>query len=80
MTYAEAEADTKIVGSILPDGRGGRIMYLTFGEGSTRISFHVNDTMFLDKLANEAERLCREFVGDVPVAGEPLDLCEGSIR
>ena len=71
MTYAEAEADTKIEGSILLDGRGEKIMYMTFGEGSTRVTFHVNDTAFLDKLANEAERLTREFIGDVPPL-EPL--------
>ena len=63
--YSEAEADTKIEGYIL-DSASGRHIYLTFGEGSTRVTLHVNDTAFLDKLANEAERLCREYVGDVP--------------
>jgi hypothetical protein len=31
-----------------------------------RMTFIVNDPVFLDKLSNEADRLCREFVGDVP--------------
>lgn len=69
--YSEAEADTKVEGSILTTETGARHVYLTLGTGSTRITLHVNDTAFLDKLANEAERLTREFIGDVPPL-EPL--------
>lgn len=42
-----------------------RVMYLEIGESPYAVTF-MPDPEFLDKLANEAERLCREFVGDVP--------------
>lgn len=71
-TYSEVEADTRVEGSILIVGTDARReMYLTVGEGSSRNTFHVVDPIFLDRLSNEAERLCREFVGDIPPL-EPL--------
>jgi hypothetical protein len=52
----------------------GPTMYLKVeGEGNDLV-FIARDTDFFDKLANEAERLVREFVGDVPVADEPLHM------
>ena len=65
-TYTTVYASTPVEGSILIVGDQGRVMYLTIGNGAERLTIQPRDAAFLDKLANEAERLCREFVGDVP--------------
>ena len=65
-TYSVVDENTPVEGSILYIEGQGRVMYLTIGTGSERCTLQPSDPAFLDKLANEAERLCREFVGDVP--------------
>lgn len=45
------------------------VAFLVITEGAQSVTIITRDPAFLDKLSNEAERLCREFVGDVP---EPL--------
>lgn len=62
-------AKTRAFGSILTTGSGDRFMRLTVGEekyAGTRVEFLISDPEFLDYISNEGERLCREFVGDVP--------------
>lgn len=44
------------------------VAFLVITEGAQSVTMIVRDPAFLDKLANEAERLCRELVGDVPPA------------
>ena len=65
-TYIEVDEHTRVEGTILDVPGVGLRMYLTIGTGSERCTLQPSDPAFLDKLANEAERLCREFVGDVP--------------
>ncbi len=65
-TYSVVDENTPVEGSILYIEGQGLVMYLTIGEGSTRLTIQPRDAAFLDKLSNEADRLCREFVGDVP--------------
>jgi hypothetical protein len=67
---------TEVTAEILEVGDDERrVMYLTVGPrwSPCRATFIIEGTDFLDKLANEAERLVREFVGDVPPL-EPLRL------
>lgn len=65
-TYSVVDASTPVEGTILYVEGQGRVMYLTIGTGSERLTIQPRDAAFLDKLSNEADRLCREFVGDVP--------------
>ena len=65
-TYIEVDEHTRVEGTILDVPGVGLRMYLTIGTGSERCTLQPSDPAFLDKLANEADRLCREFVGDVP--------------
>lgn len=74
-----AKFDTPVTGYTLPVSEK-TVGYLKIGTDENHVLFIITDPTFLDKLTNEGERLCREFVGDVPVTGEPMDLCEGSIR
>ena len=69
-TYITVDENTPVEGTILYVEGQGRKMFLTIGEGSGRCTFQPDDPAFLDKLSNEAERLCREFVGDVPATSE----------
>ena len=65
-TYITVDENTPVEGTILYVEGQGRKMFLTIGDGSGRCTFQPDDPAFLDKLSNEADRLCREFVGDVP--------------
>ena len=57
----------KVRGYILEVGvTRRRVAYLEVGESPYTVTFMLDDPAFLDKLSNEADRLCREFVGDVP--------------
>jgi len=71
---AYAYKDTKVTGYILDVEGQGKTAYLQVGNDDGRITFILmgkDSTDFLDKLSNEAERLTREFIGDVPPL-EPL--------
>lgn len=66
--------ETEVSACILEVGEDKRrVMYLTVGPqwSPCRATFIIDGTDFLDKLSNEAERLVREYVGDVPPL-EPL--------
>lgn len=65
-TYITVDENTPVKGTILNVEGQGRVMYLTVGKGGGRLTIQPRDPAFLDKLSNEADRLCREFVGDVP--------------
>lgn len=68
-TTVHVTNETNVYGEILTTSDGRRFMSLVIGEapfGGTNISLLINDPAFLDRLSNEADRLCREFVGDVP--------------
>jgi hypothetical protein len=65
---------TEVTAEILEVGEDKRrVMYLTVGPkwSAGRATFIIDGAMFLDKLSNEAERLVREYIGDVPPL-EPL--------
>lgn len=71
-TTLHIEKSTEVKGYILDVAGLGRTMYLEVDGGGNRVCFIVGkNTDLLDKLANEAERLTREFIGDVPPL-EPL--------
>lgn len=71
-TTLHIEKSTEVRGYILDVAGLGRTMYLEVVGGGNRVCFIVGkNTDLLDKLANEAERLTREFIGDVPPL-EPL--------
>ena len=75
-TNFHVNGSTRVNGEILVVPGSGRVMFFTV-EGADRMdrmTFIVNDPVFLDKLANEAERLCREFVGDVPEPAFPHEV------
>ena len=69
-TTVHAKLDTPVFGYTLPVC-GKTVGYLKVGTDENYVTFIITDPAFLDKLANEAERLCREIVGDVPPL-EPL--------
>lgn len=60
-TTHHIDASTPVSGYIL-DVNGKRVMYLQIGENSERSTFILFDPTFLDRLSNEADRLCREYV------------------
>ena len=63
------------VNGYISDVNGDRVMFLRIAERFEDLTIIVRDPAFLDKPSNEAERLCREFVGDVPVCkGEPAEV------
>ena len=66
--YTVGDQSTPVEGTILNVEGQGPTMYLTIGTGAYRLTLQPRDAAFLDKLSNEADRLCREFVGDVPDA------------
>ena len=77
-TTVHVTSETRAYGEILTHSEGKRFMSLVIGEapyGGTSVALLITDPAFLDKLANEAERLCREFVGDVPAFEPPSDDC-----
>jgi hypothetical protein len=61
-------ASCTVTSRILDVAGVGRTPYLEVhaADGYAKLVFVVSDPVFLDKLSNEADRLCREFVGDVP--------------
>jgi len=66
-SYVHLPANTRVTGMIRTQTNGDRYMVLDLSaQGVGDVTFFIHDPEFLDKLANEAERLCREFVGDVP--------------
>ena len=72
-TTVHVNAKTRAFGSILTATSGDRFMCLTIGEeeyAGTRVELLISAPEFLDFLANEAERLCREFVGEVPAPSQ----------
>ena len=72
-TTVHITAKTRVYGDILTTTSGDRFMRLTIGEeeyAGTRVELLISDPEFLDYLANEAERLCREFVGEVPAPSQ----------
>ena len=73
-TTLHIEKSTEVKGYILDVAGLGRTMYLEVDGGGNRVCFIVGKNAdLLDKLANEAERLTREFIGDV-LPLEPLGL------
>lgn len=59
----------KPICSVATDGNGRRYLVLTIeddGAAYPHVTLFPDDPAFLDKLANECERVVREFVGDVP--------------
>ena len=73
-TTAHCDETTRAFGEILTSSDGSRFMVFRIGAaryGDTGVDFIIRTPELLDKIANEAERLCREFVGDVPPL-EPL--------
>lgn len=66
--------ETRAFGEILTLSTGERFMTFRISEtryGGTGVDLLISDPALLDMIANEAERLCREFVGDVP---PPLEI------
>ena len=65
-TTFHVRATTSVRSYIIDVPGLGPTMYLKIeGEGNDLV-FIARDTDFFDKLANEAERLVREYIGDVP--------------
>jgi hypothetical protein len=64
----------KVAGKVVTDGIGRRYITLEITDDGVvypAICFFPEDETFLDKLANECERVTREYIGDVPPL-EPL--------
>lgn len=75
------DATTPVRAYILEVGEDKRrVMYLEVGALADRATFIFYAPEFLDRLSNEADRLCREFVGDVPEVEPAGTDCYGSLE
>ena len=73
-TTVHCTEETRVFGEVMTLSDGKRFMALRISAdrwGGTGVDLLLTDPALLDKLSNEAERLCREFIGDVPPL-EPL--------
>lgn len=69
-TTIHPKFETPVTGYTLPVF-GETVGYLKIGTDQSVVTIIIRDPAFLDKLANECERLCRELVGDVPATVDP---------
>lgn len=70
---AHCTEETRAYGEILTSSDGSRFMVFRIAAeryGGTGIDLIIRTPELLDYISNEAERLCREFVGDVPAPSQ----------
>lgn len=68
-TTVHCTEETRVFGEVMTLSDGKRFMSFRISNdrwGGTGVDFLINDTALLDMISNEAERLTREFIGDVP--------------
>ena len=68
-TNAHLSKDATVSAHISTNPAGEKYLVLTIeddGAAYPHVTLFPDDPAFLDKLANECERVVREFVGDVP--------------
>lgn len=73
-TTVHCKPETRAYGEILTLSDGRRFMSFRIAAdrwGGTGVDLFLDDPALLDMISNEAERLAREFIGDVPPL-EPL--------